>query len=74
MTNSEVVAYQYGRRLAQGATRAVQEGNGKLPPAECMLTEAEQASLDRLGRDAWWALALRGGQDVLGGPDAVPKV
>ena len=74
MTNSELAAYMYGRRLAQGAAQAVQDGNGKLPPDECLLTPAEQASLDRLGQARWWDLVVRGGQEILGSDDVVPKV
>lgn len=74
MTRAELTAYNYGRRLALSAQEAVKAGQGAVVPAACLLTPLEQDSLSRLGQDAWWALVQRGGNEVLGSPDAVPPL
>lgn len=74
MNNSELVAYNYGRRLAQEAVQLVQESRGNEYPAACYLTPEEEASLERLGRNRWWRFVLQGGNEITGEPDAVPPM
>lgn len=74
MTTAELIAYNYGQRLARSALEAVDDGAGHLPPKACIMTADEAQALDRLGLDAWWAQVQKGGQDALGGRDAVRPV
>lgn len=71
MSNAEIVAYNYGQRLARSAIETVEGGRDDIMPAAGLLTPEEQASLERLGQDAWWKLVVRGGQEILAESDAV---
>lgn len=65
MTNAEITAYEYGRRLARAAMAEVSDDTAGTTIAASLMTGAEQASLDRLGLDAWWAQVQKGGNEVL---------
>lgn len=74
MNNSELTAYNYGRRLATEAVQAAQEGRGDDYLPACLLTGTEQSALERLGRDRWWRFVLQGGNEIIGEPDVVPPL
>ena len=74
MTSAEITAYNYGKRLAAASLEAVNDGRGSIMPDACILTPEETASLERLGREAWWAQVQKGGNEVFGARDAVRPV
>lgn len=74
MNNSELTAYNYGRRVAQAAVQAAAEGRGDQYLPECVLSPQEQSSLERLGQDRWWRFVLQGGNQIVGESDAVPPL
>jgi hypothetical protein len=74
MTNTEIIAYNYGRRLAEGAVETVKGGRDDIMVTISQLTAEEQAAMEKLGRDAWWKFVLQGGQEVLGDSRVVRTV
>jgi hypothetical protein len=72
MTNAEVTAYNYGRRLAEAATEAVKAGHGQDMQSAAFTTPEETEALERLGVTIWLDWVRKGGESVMGAGEATP--
>lgn len=64
MTNAEIIAYEYGRRLMAECQRVITEGQVKQVPEEAKLGPTEITALNRLGQEGWMTWVQKGAATV----------